>query len=142
MDWFKEHGRSSSQHKSIENMVIKRFKNHYLEEIEVTPSPQPKVNQKKVFFHNTLYRTEDQNLSLYQQSWYAPQASPEKFPLDHIKTYLKEKPISSQAVKEAGGYIKYWHQALATHPQVAKMGLDFCSAPGRVNFIKYFINHF
>jgi hypothetical protein len=29
--------------------------------------------------------------------------------------------------------MKYWHQAIEQQPWLAKMGLDFCSAPGKCN---------
>ena len=49
---------------------------------------------------------------------------------DTISTYLTHPVIKSSAVKEAGGVMKYWDQATQHRPQVSKMGLDFCSAPG------------
>jgi hypothetical protein len=52
-------------------------------------------------------------------------------PLDDLKKYLSEPPISPDIITEAGGYIKYWHQAKETHPHLSKMGSDFCSVPGQ-----------
>jgi hypothetical protein len=46
--------------------------------------------------------------------------------------YLQEPTISSQAVENAGGYMAYWHAALQSRPLVAKMAMDFVSAPGNL----------
>ena len=53
-----------------------------------------------------------------------------KCPYDHIETYLQEATISSEAVKNAGGYMSYWHAASQMRPLVGKMAMDFVSAPG------------
>lgn len=50
---------------------------------------------------------------------------------DTILTYLADPVIKSSAIKEAGGYMKYWNRATEHRPRVGKMGLDFCSAPGQ-----------
>jgi hypothetical protein len=50
---------------------------------------------------------------------------------DTIATYLADPIIKSSAVKEAGGVMKYWNQAKENRPCISKMGLDFCSAPGK-----------
>jgi len=52
---------------------------------------------------------------------------------DTIATYLADPVIRLSTIKEAGGIIKYWHQAIEQRPRLAKMGLDFCSAPGKCN---------
>lgn len=51
--------------------------------------------------------------------------------LDDINTYLDDPVVSRDSVREAGGLIKYWHQAATLRPRVSKMGSDFCSAPGK-----------
>ena len=50
---------------------------------------------------------------------------------DTILTYLADPVIKSSAIKEAGGYMKYWNRATEHRPRVGKMGLDFCLAPGQ-----------
>lgn len=50
--------------------------------------------------------------------------------MDDIATYLAEPPVPSSNIKDAGGYMPYWHMASKNRPCVAKMGSDFCSAPG------------
>jgi len=57
-------------------------------------------------------------------------AQKKKHPYDHIEAYLQEPTISSEAVANAHGYMAYWHAASQTCPMVAKMALDFVSAPG------------
>jgi hypothetical protein len=52
---------------------------------------------------------------------------------DTIATYLADPVIRLSTIKEAGGIMKYWHQAIEQRPWLAKMGLDFCSAPGKCN---------
>jgi hypothetical protein len=52
---------------------------------------------------------------------------------DSIATYLADPVIKSSVIKEAGGIMKYWNRATEHRPRVAKMGLDFCSAPGERN---------
>ncbi|KAF8228811.1 hypothetical protein L208DRAFT_1403052, partial [Tricholoma matsutake] len=46
-----------------------------------------------------------------------------------IATYLADPVIQLSTIKEARGVMKYWHQAIEQQPRLAKMGLDFCSAP-------------
>ena len=52
---------------------------------------------------------------------------------DTIATYLVDPVIRLSTIKEAGGIMKYWHQAIEQRPWLAKMGLDFCLAPGKCN---------
>ena len=57
-----------------------------------------------------------------------PENSPDP---DTITTYLADPIIKSSAVNEAGGVMKYWNRAKEHHRHISKMGLDFCSAPGK-----------
>jgi hypothetical protein len=59
---------------------------------------------------------------------------------DTITTYLADPVVKPSVIKEAGGIMKYWDQAAKHRPQVAKMGLDFCSAPGERNVLVFFIS--
>ncbi|KAF8888186.1 hypothetical protein CPB84DRAFT_1684296, partial [Gymnopilus junonius] len=63
-------------------------------------------------------------------------ATPGQYPVDDIQTYLKEDIIPYSSIQDASGYIQYWHKASKTWPHLAKMGLDYCSAPGKLS------NHF
>jgi len=49
---------------------------------------------------------------------------------DSIRTYLKEPVVSIHEVHAAGGVLQYWEKLMATRPQLARMALDFLSAPG------------
>lgn len=67
--------------------------------------------------------------------WAAPDSTSRfkvssKYPEDHIQTYLQDDPIFSTLIEEAGGYMKYWFTASKNQPLLAKMGQDFCFAPG------------
>ena len=49
---------------------------------------------------------------------------------DDINKYLKEPLVATATIKEAGGYMQFWHQALSTRPHLVRMASDYCSAPG------------
>jgi hypothetical protein len=74
----------------------------------------------------------DYILRYQARSRYAPSATQPKLPQDHITTYLKEPLLPSTVIKDAGGYMQYWHQASSTRPNLARMASDFCSAPGKL----------
>ena len=67
---------------------------------------------------------------LQTRSRYAP-VPVEQAPQDDINTYLKEPPLTTQLITDAGGYMEFWHQASVSRPSVARMGSDLCSAPGK-----------
>jgi hypothetical protein len=50
---------------------------------------------------------------------------------DTIQAYLDGPLVSESEINAAGGVLKYWELARATHPRVAQMALDFLSAPGK-----------
>jgi hypothetical protein len=52
----------------------------------------------------------------------------ERFSIDSIRHYLKDPLLWSSEI--SSGYIQYWHNAKALRPNLARMALDFCSAPG------------
>ena len=71
------------------------------------------------------------NLLLVKNKWVKKSATnPTRGPADDIATYLSDPVLASDAIAEAGGYMKYWHQASARRPCLAKMGSDFFSVPG------------
>lgn len=56
--------------------------------------------------------------------------------LDSIQTYLDDPPLPPSAI--SAGVIQYWYFVENTCPSLARMGLDFCSAPGKFfSFPKY-----
>lgn len=55
---------------------------------------------------------------------------PSEYDPDSIEAYLQALPISSGELKQAGGVLNYWESALSTRPRLARMALDFLSAPG------------
>ncbi|KAF5348283.1 hypothetical protein D9756_010486 [Leucocoprinus leucothites] len=50
--------------------------------------------------------------------------------LDDIHTYLKEPVIQSSTVIDLGGYMKWWKTTATSCPNLARMGMNYCSAPG------------
>lgn len=47
-----------------------------------------------------------------------------------MEGYLAEPRISDTELTHAGGPLLYWEAALPTRPRLARMALDFLSAPG------------
>ncbi|KAF5360854.1 hypothetical protein D9756_004559 [Leucocoprinus leucothites] len=52
--------------------------------------------------------------------------------LDDINTYLKEPVVSHSAIIDSGGYMKWWNTAAASHPNLARTGMYYCSAPAKM----------
>ncbi len=71
-------------------------------------------------------------ISQAKSKWVVSTEPEEDLP-DTIATYLADPVVKSRTIKEPGGIMKYWNQAIKHRPRVAKMGLDFCSAPGKCN---------
>ncbi|KAJ3490892.1 hypothetical protein NLJ89_g11393 [Agrocybe chaxingu] len=65
-----------------------------------------------------------------QNKWKVSRNQPRKLAADHIESYLTDRLVSEDALAEAGGYLGYWDKALGARPSVARMGLDYVSAPG------------
>ena len=57
---------------------------------------------------------------------------------DSIENYLDSPPIPKSEVKAAGGVLKYWENSRTTRPKLARMALDFLSAPGLILFALMF----
>lgn len=60
---------------------------------------------------------------------------------DHMDLYLQGDVVDQSVIDDAGGVLCYWEQELKIRPQLARMALDFLSAPGEVVFIGYY-SHF
>ncbi|KIJ96024.1 hypothetical protein K443DRAFT_39129, partial [Laccaria amethystina LaAM-08-1] len=93
LKWFQDHGRNLQQSKSIKSMIFDYWENVYAGEEE-----------------NEL--SEEENKP--KRSRYAPKEN--KFVKDHIQTYLDEPRVSTQTIKEMGGYMMYWHNASKSRP--------------------------
>jgi len=50
---------------------------------------------------------------------------------DHMDLYLRGDIVGQSVIDDAGGVLCYWEQQLRTQPQLARMALDFLSAPGK-----------
>lgn len=71
------------------------------------------------------------NLIEQTSKWAAPDnAKKKKHPYDHIESFLSELVITREAIDTSGGYLAYWEAALVSRPMVARMALDYISAPG------------
>ncbi|KAF5315255.1 hypothetical protein D9619_006958 [Psilocybe cf. subviscida] len=110
LKWFKDHGRTVRQIKEIEKLVISTWKSDY-----------------EGGSNNAA--TRQAALPRITRSRYEPTAATERFPVDSIQHYLKDSLASASDILAAGGYIKYWTNLKATRPRLAKMALDYCSAP-------------
>ncbi|KAJ3500635.1 hypothetical protein NLJ89_g9707 [Agrocybe chaxingu] len=111
LKWFKDHGHTTRQIKEIEKMVIVRWNKSYAPE--------------------DASQEDDDSVEMQARtcSRYAPPVAQTRFPPDHISTYLRDPLLPMATIKEAGGYVHYWHQASKGRPRLARMGSDFCSAP-------------
>ncbi|KAF8960346.1 hypothetical protein BDZ97DRAFT_1320807 [Flammula alnicola] len=104
---------SSEKLKEIKKMVINRWSKTYA----------PAQSQIPVAKKNTKEKSK----------WAAPSSASSgssKYPADSIQAYLAESVASSDAITDAGGYMKYWYQMRNTRPGLSRMGQAFCSAPG------------
>jgi hypothetical protein len=64
----------------------------------------------------------------HKSKWAASTKEPQARRVDDTLTYLDDPVVPADAIREAGGVIKYWHQAAAL--RMSKMGSNFCSTPG------------
>jgi hypothetical protein len=55
-----------------------------------------------------------------------------KYDPDSIDAYLTDPIVSTNELQQAGGVLLYWEKALQTRPCLARMALDFLSAPGEL----------
>jgi hypothetical protein len=53
------------------------------------------------------------------------------FPEDSLEAYLEAPPVTPDVIRQAGGVLAYWEQAQKTRPHLARMALDYLSAPGQ-----------
>ena len=55
-----------------------------------------------------------------------------------IEAYLDSQTIAKSEVTAAGGALKYWESLRTTRPRLARMALDFLSAPGLIISYYYY----
>ncbi|KAF5353365.1 hypothetical protein D9756_007867 [Leucocoprinus leucothites] len=129
LQWFKSALGFTTQHvKKIKDMVVEHWKASYAsgddgsQLVDLEP-----VKGKKNRFKVTL------------------KAAKTNYPIDHILTYLDEPAIPSTDIQAAGGYMKWWYTSSSARKSVAKMAMDYCSAPvGRrqINFMQQNMSSF
>ncbi|KAF8240458.1 hypothetical protein L208DRAFT_1233299 [Tricholoma matsutake] len=108
LKWLKDHGHTAAQIRDIKETVLTHWNESYKGDEEARI-----MNGSK------------------KSKWVVPTESDNNQNTNTILTYLVDPVIKSSAIKEAGGYMKYWNRATEHHRRVGKMGLDFCSAPGQ-----------
>jgi hypothetical protein len=52
-----------------------------------------------------------------------------------IIKYLQDPTVPKDFIDSCGGYLKYWCSQLSVNPDVARMALDYLSAPGKFTYI-------
>lgn len=51
--------------------------------------------------------------------------------MDDIEDYFRSPLVQEGVISECGGVLAYWTSKLETRPRVARMALDYLSAPGK-----------
>ncbi|KAF5354023.1 hypothetical protein D9756_006943 [Leucocoprinus leucothites] len=111
LQWFKDNGFSCAVISQLKQTVIDRWEQNYRPDL--TPdsgSDSARVTNK------------------YMKRPTAAKSTAGK--LDDIHTYLKEPVIQSSTVIDSGGYMKWWNTTATSRPNLARMGMNYCSAPG------------
>ncbi|KAF8237846.1 hypothetical protein L208DRAFT_1130625, partial [Tricholoma matsutake] len=95
LKWFKDHGRTSAQIRDIKKLVVTHFRESY-----------------------TLAESSDahEESALSKNKWAKSATNQTHGPSDDITTYLSDPVLTSDAIAEVGGYMKYWHLASQHHP--------------------------
>ncbi|KAF9039869.1 hypothetical protein BJ165DRAFT_1351564 [Panaeolus papilionaceus] len=111
LKWFKDHGWTVAQIRDIKKLVIDTWKAKY-KPSQVSSGVDSDTPAAAAADRRRLFEVFEDEAT------------------DSVDTYLKDPLVPSQAIKEAGGYIAYWHNASGTRPHLARMATDYCSAPG------------
>jgi predicted cation transporter len=74
------------------------------------------------------------NMKWGSKWWVTPTMAVPILGPDTIHAYLAELPISPHQLLMFGGLIGYWFQQEDLTPSLARMGSDYCSAPGMFIF--------
>jgi hypothetical protein len=130
LEWF-----DGEQVVIAENLVRQRWLDTYERFSHAEESLQPDGSPAKVrrIFLKSLARSQNgiQGRSKWLLArWSRPQQLP-GYSFDSINTYLNEPPVNPQVIQNAGGVLLYWEKLAATRPHLARMALDFLTAPGK-----------
>ncbi|KAF8220290.1 hypothetical protein L208DRAFT_1069975, partial [Tricholoma matsutake] len=94
LKWFKDHGCTSAQIRDIKKLVWYFYYCH--------------INCYLLIFHQS------------KNKWVKKSTTnPTHEPSDDITKYLLDPVLASDAIADAGGYMKYWHLASAHRPCLA-----------------------
>ncbi|KAF5345972.1 hypothetical protein D9756_010932 [Leucocoprinus leucothites] len=106
LQWFKDNGFSCAVISQLKQTVIDQWEQNYQPDL----TPDSGITNK------------------YMKKPTAAKSTAGK--LDDIRTYLKEPVIQSSTVIDSGGYMKWWNTTATSRPNLARMGMNYCSAPG------------
>jgi hypothetical protein len=135
LKWFKDRGRTTAQIEDIRKLVINRWEESYkplLAEPQMSiPTDLRNVGVRAFGNRPNMFLSYYLQLPHARQSkWVASSMPASAHAIDNIITYLDDPVVAPNVIQEAGGLMKYWHQAATTRPCISKMASDFCSAPG------------
>ncbi|KAF5325785.1 hypothetical protein D9611_000913 [Ephemerocybe angulata] len=114
LQWFRNREYDRSTLKYIKDLVVDYFMKYYHvpgDSSTASGSSQPKKSR--------FIRKVDDPVG----------SSAASYAQDHIQTYLKDPPVATSTITDAGGYLKYWESARVSRPCLARMGSTFCSTP-------------
>ncbi|KAF5345225.1 hypothetical protein D9756_011482 [Leucocoprinus leucothites] len=113
LQWFKDNGYACPVYTKLKQTVIERWGQTYQPNLAMTSEPEPTCTGNTYLQKRTSKKAPVGNL-------------------DDINTYLKEPVVSHLAIIDSGGYMKWWNTAAASHPNLARIGMDYCSVPQSV----------
>ena len=131
LEWF-----NGEQAAVAENLVRQRWLDTYERFSQAEESSEPNGSPIKVrcIFYISLAQSQNriQGRSKWLLArWNRPQQLP-GYSFDSIDTYLNEPPVNPQVIENAGGVLLYWEKLAVTRPHLARMALDFLTAPGKL----------
>ncbi|EUC53992.1 hypothetical protein RSOL_025900, partial [Rhizoctonia solani AG-3 Rhs1AP] len=71
--------------------------------------------------------------NIYTQRHGSNSAAPVQPDTDSIYSYLETPVVPSDVIRQYGGVIPYWNAQLDSRPRLARMALDYLTAPGKSN---------
>ncbi|KAG5633419.1 hypothetical protein H0H81_007971, partial [Sphagnurus paluster] len=117
LEWFHNRGWDQTAVDEVCQLVVDRWNESYRP--SSAPAPAPIISQ-------TTSRPA-QHGARWLSSTSATLTLPHNF--NDIETYLTEPVIPTEVLEAGGGVMAYWDRVWASQPNVARMGLDICSAP-------------
>ncbi|KAF5348808.1 hypothetical protein D9756_009845 [Leucocoprinus leucothites] len=107
LQWFKDNGYARPVYTKLKQTVIEQWGQTYWPNLAMTSEPEPTHTGNKYLQKRTSKKAPVGNL-------------------DDINTYLKGPVVSHLAIIDSGGYMKWWNTTAASHPNLARIGMDYC----------------